>query len=71
LGLPVVGTSFGELRHKTSDQALFLADAANPLAAVRSALAIAKRRPHVSLSDCTWEARFAPLVEWLRSRKAA
>ena len=71
LGLPVVGTSFGELRHKTSDPALFLADAANPLAAVRSALAIAKRRPHVSLGDCTWKARFAPLVEWLQSRKAA
>ncbi len=71
LGLPVVGTPFGELRQKTSDPGLFLAEAANPLAAVRAALANAARRPPASLSDCTWRARFAPLVEWLRSREAA
>jgi hypothetical protein len=71
LGLPVVGTSFGELSHKTSDAGLFLADATDPLASVRAALALSEGKTRVSRPDCTWSARFAPLVDWVRSRQSA
>ncbi len=70
LGLPVVGTSFGELRHKTSDAGLFLTDATDPLASVRAALALPEGGPRISRPDCTWSARFAPLVDWVRSRQS-
>ena len=70
LGLPVVGTSFGELRHKTADAGLFLTDATDPLASVRAALALPEGEPRISRPDCTWSARFAPLIDWVRSRQS-
>lgn len=69
LGLPVVGTPFGELQHKTSDPGLFLSDAGDPLAAVQSALALDRNVARVSLSGCTWTARFAPLLDWVNARR--
>lgn len=69
LGLPVVGTPFGELRHKTSDPGLFLSDVDDPLAAVGAALALEEARARVSLAGCTWTARFAPLLDWVNARR--
>jgi len=70
LGLPVVGTPFGELRHKTSDAGLFLTDASDPLGSVRAALAHREGGCGIAEPDCTWSARFAPLGDWVRSRRS-
>jgi hypothetical protein len=69
LGLPVVGTSFGELRRKTADPGLLLADQSHALAAVHSALARSRDQAPISLPGCTWQSRFAPLVDWARGRQ--
>lgn len=70
LGLPVVGTPFGELRRKTGDGGLFLTDAVDPLSSVRAALAHRAAEPGIAGPDSTWSARFAPLCEWVRSRRS-
>ena len=70
LGLPVVGTPFGELRHKTSDAGLFLTDASDPLVSVRAALAYREGGCGIAEPECTWSSRFAPLGDWVRSRRS-
>jgi hypothetical protein len=70
LGLPVVGTPFGELRRKTGDGGLFLTGASDPLSSVRAALAHRVGDPGIAGPDCTWSARFAPLGDWVRSRRS-
>ncbi len=33
-----------------------------------AALALEAAQARIELSDCTWKARFAPLLEWVRER---
>ena len=70
LGLPVVGTPFGELRHKSADAGLFLTDASDPLRSVRAALAHREAGWGIAEPECTWSARFGPLGDWVRSRRS-
>lgn len=68
LGLPVLATSFGELRYKT-DPCLVLAEPdADLMERARRALELrdkaAEPRP---LAECAWSSRFAPLESWLYS----
>jgi glycosyltransferase involved in cell wall biosynthesis len=67
LGLPVLATAFGELRHK-SDPALLLAEPGCDLdAAIGRALALRSRAAPPPLDEWSWNSRFAPLQAWLTS----
>ena len=68
LGLPVLATSFGELRYK-SDASLILVEPGTDLAAAaRRALALrAQAAIPLPLTDWSWSSRFAPLEGWLYS----
>jgi hypothetical protein len=68
LGLPVLATSFGELRHK-NDPALLLTEPGCDFgAAIAGALAL-RERAAISppLHEWSWASRFAPLQAWLSS----
>jgi hypothetical protein len=68
LGLPVLATSFGELRHK-SDPALLLAEPGCDLATTIARALALRGRAAVSppLHEWSWTSRFAPLQAWLSS----
>jgi glycosyltransferase involved in cell wall biosynthesis len=68
LGLPVLATSFGELRFK-ADPALLLAEPGCDLGeAAGRALALAARAATATpLPEWSWSSRFAPLQAWLSS----
>lgn len=68
LGLPVLATSFGELRHK-SDPALLLAEPGCDFgSAIERILALRERAAAPpSLDEWSWTSRFAPLGAWLTS----